>query len=108
MKILYLCNDPGIDLAGKSGAAIHIQSFVRALADIGHQVVVVTCSLRGCKQALEDDLHATICSAPLSLWNRALTQVLRVANLTIGGAMDVKARHELCHAPGGSESLSAE
>ena len=84
MKILYLCNDPGIELAGKSGAAIHIQSFVRALADLGHEVAVVACGLRGCKQVLEDDLHATTCLAPLSPWNRALTQVLRAANLTIG------------------------
>src|SRR2546421_8512027 len=53
MKILYLCNDPGIELAGKSGAAIHIQSFVRALADLGHEVAVVACGLRGCKQVLE-------------------------------------------------------
>ncbi len=84
MKILYLCNDPGIQLAGKSGAAIHIQSFVRALADLGHEVAVVACGLRGRKQVLEEDLHATTCLAPLSPWNRALTRVLRAASLTIG------------------------
>jgi hypothetical protein len=41
MKVLYLSADPGIDLAGQSGGSIHIRSFVRALADLGHQVTVV-------------------------------------------------------------------
>ena len=84
MNILYLCNDPGIDVAGKSGAAIHIRSFARALADLGHKVVIVACSLPSCKQVLEDNLHATICPASLSLWNRALAQVLRTANRALG------------------------
>jgi glycosyltransferase involved in cell wall biosynthesis len=84
MKILYLCNDPGIDLAGKSGAAIHIRSFARALAGLGHEVGIVVCDLLGRKQALEDNLHATICSAQLSRWNRTLAEVLRTANSAIG------------------------
>src|SRR5215472_10866102 len=84
MKILYLCNDPGIDLAGKSGAAIHIRSFARALAGLGHEVAIVFCGLPGRKQALGDNLHATICSAQLSRWNRTLAEVLRTANRAIG------------------------
>jgi len=84
VKILYLCNDPGIDLGGQSGGAIHIRSFVRALADLGHEIAIVTCTVRGCKKALEDDLHAAICPVPLSGWNRALAQVLRAANRAIG------------------------
>ena len=84
MKILFLCNDPGIDVAGKSGAAIHIRSFARALTDLGHKVAIVACSLPGCKQVLEDNLHATICPAPLSLWNRALARILRTANRALG------------------------
>ena len=84
MKILYLCNDPGIDLAGKSGAAIHIRSFARALTELGHEVAVVACGLPDCKQTLEQELHAIIWTAPLSRRNRALAQVLRAANRTIG------------------------
>ena len=38
MNILYLCDDPGIDVAGKGGAAVHIRSLARALADLGHKV----------------------------------------------------------------------
>src|SRR5205085_2102915 len=84
MNILYLCNDPGIDVAGKSGAAIHIRSFARALADLGHKVAIVACSLPSCKQVLEDNLHATICPAPLARWNRALVRVLSPANRALG------------------------
>ena len=84
MKILYLCNDPGIDVAGKSGAAIHIRSFARALADLGHEVAIVTCGPPDGKQALEEELHAVIWPAPLSPWNRALAQSFRAANLAIG------------------------
>jgi glycosyltransferase involved in cell wall biosynthesis len=84
MKILYLCNDPGIDVAGKSGAAIHIRSFVRALADLGHEVVIVACGPPGGRQALEDNLRASIYPAALAPWNRALARVLRTANRSIG------------------------
>ena len=84
MRILYLCNDPGIDLAGKSGAAIHIRSFARALTELGHEVAIVACSLSDCRQTLEEGLHTIIWRAPLSAWNRALAQVLRASNRTIG------------------------
>jgi glycosyltransferase involved in cell wall biosynthesis len=84
MRILYLCNDPGIDLAGKSGAAIHIRSFARALTELGHEVAIVACSLPDGKQTLEEGLHTIIWRAPLSAWNRALAQVLRASNRTIG------------------------
>lgn len=84
MKILYLCNDPGIDLAGKSGAAIHTHSFARALADLGHEVAIVACKMSGGKDALEDNLHVPIFSAPLSPWNRALARILGTAKRAIG------------------------
>jgi len=41
MKVLYLCID-GIDLAAKSGGAIHMRSFIRALGEIGQEVAVVS------------------------------------------------------------------
>lgn len=84
MKVLYLCNDPGIKLAGQSGGSIHIRSFVRALADLGHQVTVVACDPASFKEPLEADLHAPVCLAPLAAWNRALARALRAANRTMG------------------------
>ena len=45
MKILYICTDPGVDLSGQSGGSIHIRSFVRAMAGLGHEVVVVCSSV---------------------------------------------------------------
>ncbi len=84
MKVLYLCNDPGINLAGLSGGAIHIRSFVRALADLGHKVTVVACDPASFMEPLEADLHAPVCPAPLAAWNRALASALRAANRTIG------------------------
>src|SRR5437660_1404896 len=91
MRILYLCNDPGIDVAGKSGAAIHIRSFACALTELGHEVAIVACSLSDCRQTLEEGLHTIIWRAPLSAWNRALAQVLRASNRTIGRTPRIRA-----------------
>src|SRR5437868_989555 len=41
MKILYLSADPGIDLAQQRGGAIHVCALVRALTDLGHEVLLV-------------------------------------------------------------------
>lgn len=84
MKVLYLCHDLGIDLADQSGGSIHIRSFVRALADLGHEVAVVACSSPSCKKSLEADLHAKVCLAGLTAWNRTLAQALRAANRVMG------------------------
>lgn len=84
MKVLYLANDPGIDLWGKSGAAIHIRSFAGALAGLGHEVTIVACGQPGGERALQDNLPATIIPVALAGWNRALARVLRTANRAIG------------------------
>ncbi|MHC4616730.1 MAG: glycosyltransferase family 4 protein [Planctomycetota bacterium] len=47
MKICYLCSDLGIPLHGSKGASAHIRGFVRALKQLGHQVLVVTSSADG-------------------------------------------------------------
>ena len=31
MKILYLCFDPSIDLAGETGGSVHVRAMIRAL-----------------------------------------------------------------------------
>ena len=83
MKILYLSADPGIDLSGQSGGSIHIRSFVRALADLGHQVAVM-CSASGSKRSTESNLGAAVHLVPLVGWNRALGRGLRRANRLVG------------------------
>ena len=83
MRILYLCNDPGIHLAGQSGGAIHIQSLVGALTDLGHQVTVVACSPVN-EGDFQTGFPAAYCPAPLAGWNRALASVLRAGNGALG------------------------
>src|SRR5437016_6389802 len=47
MKILYLCFDPSIDLARETGGAVHIRALIRALTDLGHDVMTIcTCVSR--------------------------------------------------------------
>ncbi len=83
MKILYLSTDPGIDLAGQGGGSIHIRSFVRALAELGHQVMLV-CSAAKSGQNIEADLGAEVRPVPLAGWNRALARGLRHASRLTG------------------------
>jgi len=47
MKICYLSSDLGIALDGSKGASAHIRGFVRALKQLGHEVVLVTSSADG-------------------------------------------------------------
>lgn len=76
MKILYLSTDPGIDPAGQGGGSIHIRSFIRALADQGHQLTLV-CSAAGDTQVIDPNLGAAVRLVPLAAWNRALARCLR-------------------------------
>jgi glycosyltransferase involved in cell wall biosynthesis len=83
MRVLYLCIDEGIDLAGLKGGSIHIRNFVRALADLGHEVTVV-CSRVSSLSSLEDELHARVRPAPLASWNHAMAKLVRSANRRLG------------------------
>ena len=83
MKILYLCIDEGIDLAGLKGGSIHIRNFVRALADLGHEVTVI-CSRVSSLDSLEAKLHAAVRPSPLTSWNRAIYRTVRSANRLLG------------------------
>ena len=42
MKILYVCSDFGIPVYGHKGASIHLRSVSRALADLGHDVRILS------------------------------------------------------------------
>ena len=83
MKILYICTDPGVDLSGQSGGSIHIRSFVRAMAGLGHEVVVV-CSSVSNGSGLERKLRAAVRPAPLASWNLALARCMQGGNSLIG------------------------
>jgi glycosyltransferase involved in cell wall biosynthesis len=76
MKILYLSADLGVDPAGHGGGSIHIRSFTRALADLGHRVTLV-CSSATDEKMFGPDLSATVRLVPLGKWNRVLARCLR-------------------------------
>ncbi|MEK6797802.1 MAG: glycosyltransferase family 4 protein [Planctomycetota bacterium] len=42
MRLLYLCSDFGIDPQGAKGASVHLRSITRALADLGHEVLLLS------------------------------------------------------------------
>jgi len=92
MKILYLSTDLGIDPAGQGGGSIHIRSFIRALADQGHQVTLV-CSAATDDRTIDANLGAAVRLVPLARWNRALARGLRkisrLAGRPIRGHADI-------------------
>ncbi len=46
MKILYLNFDRGIPALGDKGASVHVREFVRAAADLGHEILIA-CTRQG-------------------------------------------------------------
>lgn len=85
MRVLYLCIDPGIDLSGQSGGAIHMRAFIRALSALGHDVEVL-CSSAGEATAEARRLNARVHCAPLAAGNRRLAQAMQAANRLRGRA----------------------
>ncbi len=83
MKILYLCFDHGVDLSGLKGASIHVRAFVRALAELGHEVTVVGTNVSS-PESFEAATGAAVLRAPLTAWNRALSRMTKAANRWIG------------------------
>ena len=83
MKIVYLCLDRGIDLSGLKGASIHVRSLVRALAELGHDVLVIGTKV-GSPAAFEAATGATVVRAPLAGWNEALGRGITAANRWLG------------------------
>ncbi len=41
MRLLYVCSDFGIEPSGTKGASIHLRAITRALADLGHEVLLL-------------------------------------------------------------------
>ena len=83
MKILYLCADPGIDLAGQGGGPIHIRAFVGALRDLGHEVTMV-CHTVTNESAGAGNVTGDLRPLRLAAWNRALARSIRAANRLAG------------------------
>jgi glycosyltransferase involved in cell wall biosynthesis len=83
MKILYLCADSGIDVAGVKGASIHVRALVRAFAKLGHEVTLL-CASASNPEALQSDLRARVLVCPQAGWNRAFGSALRALNRLLG------------------------
>lgn len=45
MKIAYFCADRGVPVLGHKGASVHVREFVTALAEQGHQVVLLCATI---------------------------------------------------------------
>src|SRR6266566_1502674 len=79
MKILYLCFDPSIDLAGEAGGAVHIRALIRALTDLGHEVMTIcTCVSR--RPWVESQVGGSVVPCAISDWNGSLGSAIRGAN----------------------------
>ena len=42
MRLAYICADFGVPLDGSKGASVHVRELVRALTELGHEVVILT------------------------------------------------------------------
>ena len=79
MKILYLCFDPSIDLAGEAGGAVHIRALIRALTDLGHDVMTIcTCVSR--RPWVESQVGGSVVPCAISNWNGSLGSAIRGTN----------------------------
>ena len=47
MRLLYVCADPGIPLAGNKGASVHLRAITAALQRRGHQVALLVRNTSG-------------------------------------------------------------
>jgi glycosyltransferase involved in cell wall biosynthesis len=79
MRILYLCFDPSIDLAGETGGAVHIRALIRALTELGHEVMAV-CSCASRPQWAESQVGGKVQSCGIARWNGSLGIAIRRAN----------------------------
>ncbi len=79
MKILYLCFDPSIDLAGEAGGAVHIRALIRALTELGHDVMTIcTCVSR--RPWVESQVGGRVTPCGIAGWNGSLGSAIRGAN----------------------------
>lgn len=83
MKVLYLCADSGIDVAGVKGASIHVRALVRAFGELGHEVTLL-CASASNPESLESDLKARVLVCPQAGWNRTFGKALRTLNRLLG------------------------
>lgn len=88
MRILYLCTDPGVDLASHGGGAVHICCLVKALRNLGHEVALV-CHAAVDKVPGAPNSDAHLFPLRLAAWNRTVARSIRAANRFAG----LKGRH---------------
>jgi glycosyltransferase involved in cell wall biosynthesis len=79
MKIIYLCFDPSIDLAGETGGAVHIRALIRALTQLGHEVMTI-CSCVSRQQWVESQVGGRVTACDLARWNGWLGRAIQGAN----------------------------
>ena len=83
MKILYLCADQGVDLSGVKGASIHVRSFGKALAGLGHEVTVVGTKVSS-PESFQAATHVAVIHAPLAPWNKRLNRAIKAGSELLG------------------------
>jgi glycosyltransferase involved in cell wall biosynthesis len=83
MRSLYLCSDHGIDLTGLKGGSIHVRSFVRALAGLGHEVTAIGTKVSS-PESFRALTGATVLGASLTPRNRALLRAIKTGNRFLG------------------------
>jgi alpha-maltose-1-phosphate synthase len=70
MRIAYLSADRGVPVFGTKGASVHVRELTRALASLGHEVVILTSRAEGLRPA---GFHVPVREVPAgSLPDRAL------------------------------------
>ena len=79
MKILYLCFDPSIDLGGEAGGAVHIRALIRALTELGHDVMTI-CTRVSRRPWVESQVGGRVTPCGIAGWNGSLGSALRGAN----------------------------
>lgn len=69
MRIAYVCLDPGVPVFGQKGCSIHVQEVVRALRQLGLEVVLFACRRGGVPAPDLADLE--VCDLPIEFASRA-------------------------------------
>ena len=79
MKILFLCFDPSIDLAGEAGGAVHVRAMIRALVDLGHEVTALASCVSRCEW-MERQTAAKVIPCGISSLSRCLRRAIQRGN----------------------------
>ena len=84
MNILYLCSDTGIPVLGRHGAAVHIRSLIRALAESDNRITLVAPLLNKSPWEQQEEVDATLIHLPASGETAAAAGALKAFHHTMG------------------------